>query len=336
MERFVCHIAPFLALLVFSHPSFAVGETEQRIDVPVNTVWRVCRSGLLTQHRGSLQHAGLQWLGQVVRPSGLVRFGARADDEVWQVHHQGSQTSTWIPRAALCDTGIRPVDAILVDTLANELHLVRGNVVQQSFPVGTGRVRDGYETPQGLFRVRKKERCPLYYGDHPEQPISGCSPANPLGQAALWFEGRTYGIHGTDRPDLISGVSTDANDRRVSKGCLRLNNNHVNWLFNRAQHGAPLWIFHGLSGSRRGGDFRVMGNRGKSSLLMVRLEPGVQELLLEQRSTGARFRIGGGDLTRIRLFAYELPVGSFRGEKGYRVHYLRPDVRGTQKELAAH
>ncbi len=286
-------------------------ETTEQVPLKENTVWRVC-----AEHP---EFASLR--SAVVRPTGLQKVVR--GETYWKVYHVRSRSSLWISTQSLCESHVKNDVGLVVDTQSNTLLLIRGDELQQSFPVGTGRRADGFESPQGIFKIGLKERCPLYYGDNPSQPVAGCDPRNPLGKAAMWFLGRTYGIHGTHRPELISGARTSAAERRVSKGCVRLNNNHIDWLYKRIHSGTPLWIMNGMKNSDRGGSIRVVGHGKRLSTLLVRLDPGTRSVKLEQLSTGARFHIGGGDTSRIRFFAKRLPVGSVRGAGSFRQNYLR-------------
>jgi lipoprotein-anchoring transpeptidase ErfK/SrfK len=67
--------------------------------------------------------------------------------------------------------------------------------------------------------------------------VSG-GPANPMGARAMYlFEGSRdtlYRIHGTNQPEYIG--------QAISSGCIRLTNEDVIDLFNRAKVGAPVVV----------------------------------------------------------------------------------------------
>ncbi len=73
--------------------------------------------------------------------------------------------------------------------------------------------------------------------------VSG-GPANPMGARAMYlFEGSRdtlYRIHGTNRPEYIG--------QAISSGCIRMTNEDVIDLFNRAKVGAPVVVLAPGSG----------------------------------------------------------------------------------------
>jgi len=88
-----------------------------------------------------------------------------------------------------------------------------------TFPIGIG--REGFDTPQGIYRITAKVRDPVWRV--PEEimrerphlpPYIPPGPENPLGRYWLQLSIKGYGIHGTNRPYGIG--------RRVSHGCIRL------------------------------------------------------------------------------------------------------------------
>jgi lipoprotein-anchoring transpeptidase ErfK/SrfK len=90
---------------------------------------------------------------------------------------------------------------IIVDISDRRLHLLDGDTVVRSFPVGVGKIAT--QTPTGEYRIINKQ-------------------ANPGGAfGALWMglSRPHYGIHGTDRPSSIG--------KFVSRGCIRMYNEDV-------------------------------------------------------------------------------------------------------------
>ena len=63
--------------------------------------------------------------------------------------------------------------------------------------------------------------------ENPSLPkmVAGGDPRNPLGKRALYLGSTLYRIHGTDAPWTIG--------KNVSKGCVRMHNNHVAELFSK-------------------------------------------------------------------------------------------------------
>jgi lipoprotein-anchoring transpeptidase ErfK/SrfK len=72
--------------------------------------------------------------------------------------------------------------------------------------------------------------------ENPKLPafVPGGHPRNPLGVRALYLGSSLYRIHGTDAPWLIG--------QEVSKGCIRMLNEDVIDLYNRARVGARVTV----------------------------------------------------------------------------------------------
>lgn len=72
--------------------------------------------------------------------------------------------------------------------------------------------------------------------ENPKLPafVPGGHPRNPLGVRALYLGSSLYRIHGTDAPWLIG--------QEVSKGCIRMLNEDVIDLYNRARIGARVTV----------------------------------------------------------------------------------------------
>jgi len=80
-------------------------------------------------------------------------------------------------------------------------------------------------TPTAEMR-RENPKLPAY--------VPGGHPRNPLGVRALYLGSSLYRIHGTDAPWLIG--------QEVSKGCIRMLNEDVIDLYNRARIGARVTV----------------------------------------------------------------------------------------------
>ncbi|WP_425348915.1 L,D-transpeptidase [Halalkalibacter urbisdiaboli] len=124
---------------------------------------------------------------------------------------------------------------IIVNVKDNQLAFFQnGEVLHHS--VATG--KEGDETPIGLYTVTVKAENPYYR----KRDIRGGDPKNPLGSRWIGFDandtdGRTYGIHGTNRPNSI-GYS-------VTAGCIRLPNRVVEALFDKVPLGTKILITDG-------------------------------------------------------------------------------------------
>lgn len=98
------------------------------------------------------------------------------------------------------------------------LTVFKDGVWVREFPVGLG--KDG-STPVGEFVAGAKLTNPTYYGNGTPVPF-GDKKNNPLGTRWITIQGQ-YGIHGTWEPDSIG--------KERSKGCVRMRNEDVEWLF---------------------------------------------------------------------------------------------------------
>ena len=67
--------------------------------------------------------------------------------------------------------------------------------------------------------------------ENPKLPafVPGGHPRNPLGNRALYLGSSLYRIHGTDAPWTIG--------KNVSKGCIRMHNEHVIELYDKVRVG---------------------------------------------------------------------------------------------------
>jgi len=109
----------------------------------------------------------------------------------------------------------------------------------ESYPIGTG--RDAFTTPIGTTKIVRKKANPTWTPtpgarkDDPELPaVVPAGPDNPLGEYALYLGWPSYLIHGTSKP---WGVG-----RRVSRGCIRLYPEDIEWLFENVPVGTPVTV----------------------------------------------------------------------------------------------
>lgn len=147
---------------------------------------------------------------------------------------------------------------VLVHLATNRVHLLDGSRFLWSAPAATGtgfRLAGGgkrwtFTTPKGLFRVRRKEKDPVWVApdwyfvergrrvpadNHPSRRIPGA-----MGTTAIYL-GDGIAIHGTDRPALV--LDPDPERRRVSHGCIRLTNESARELYHLVEVGTPVLIF---------------------------------------------------------------------------------------------
>ncbi|CAM3989956.1 L,D-transpeptidase [Mesobacillus thioparans] len=122
---------------------------------------------------------------------------------------------------------------VIVNKKTNEVALINENRVQTVVSAATGKTDD--LTPEGLFTVTVKAPDPYYR----KKNIPGGDPKNPLGSRWIGFDaentdGRTYGIHGTKDPSSIG--------RKVSEGCVRMQNEAVESLYDFIPLGTKILI----------------------------------------------------------------------------------------------
>lgn len=122
---------------------------------------------------------------------------------------------------------------IIINKKTNELAFINEDHVQGIYAVATGKSEE--DTPEGLFTVTFKVRQPSYTKSN----IPGGDPKNPLGSRWIGFDaketnGRVYGIHGTNDPTSIG--------KYISHGCVRMNNEDVEQLYERIPLGTKVLI----------------------------------------------------------------------------------------------
>lgn len=120
---------------------------------------------------------------------------------------------------------------------AFRLDLYLGDLYVRSYPVGIG---GDNPTPEGEWKVKAKLSNPTYFppaSDKSHKIIPANDPKNPLGERWIGLEGVSgmalgqngFGIHGTIEPDSIG--------RAVSKGCIRMLNPDVEFVYSTLQAG---------------------------------------------------------------------------------------------------
>jgi lipoprotein-anchoring transpeptidase ErfK/SrfK len=132
------------------------------------------------------------------------------------------------------------VGTIVVETGERRLYLILPDGKALKYGIGVG--RDGF-TWSGQHRISRKAEWPDWtppaamrkrVPDLPAHMKGG--PQNPLGARALYIGSTLYRIHGTSEPWTIG--------QAVSSGCIRLTNEDVIDLYERAQVGALVVVHH--------------------------------------------------------------------------------------------
>lgn len=122
---------------------------------------------------------------------------------------------------------------LIVNKESNEAAFINENRVKTVLHVATGRTKE--LTPEGLFTVTVKAKDPYYR----RKDIAGGDPLNPLGTRWIGFDadetdGRIYGLHGTNNPDSIG--------KYVSQGCIRMQNEAVESLYDQVPLGTKVLV----------------------------------------------------------------------------------------------
>jgi lipoprotein-anchoring transpeptidase ErfK/SrfK len=123
---------------------------------------------------------------------------------------------------------------IVVSTGTRQLYYVIGPGQAIRYPVGVGKAGMAWH---GHAYVARKLRSPAWQAP-PElgggPVIPGDSPRNPMGAAVLGLNHGNYAIHGTNNPASIGGF--------VSHGCIRMFNEDVMDLYQRASLGTEVFV----------------------------------------------------------------------------------------------
>jgi lipoprotein-anchoring transpeptidase ErfK/SrfK len=109
-----------------------------------------------------------------------------------------------------------PKYRIIVDLSDRKLHLLEGEKVVKSYPIGIGTLASA--TPSGRYTIINKAP----------------RPGGPYGAYWLGLSKPHYGIHGTNNPSSIG--------KRVSQGCIRMYNQDVTELAGKVPIGTQVSI----------------------------------------------------------------------------------------------
>jgi lipoprotein-anchoring transpeptidase ErfK/SrfK len=127
---------------------------------------------------------------------------------------------------------------IIIDTPNTYLYLVMPGGKAMRYGIGVG--REGF-TWAGTKTIERKAEWPdwtpppemIHRQPYLPRFVAG-GLSNPLGARAMYLSGSVYRIHGTNAPETIGGF--------VSSGCIRLLNEDVIDLYNRAHVGAKVVV----------------------------------------------------------------------------------------------
>jgi lipoprotein-anchoring transpeptidase ErfK/SrfK len=143
-----------------------------------------------------------------------------------------------VPRQVVSFNGRYAPGTIVVSTSERRLYFVLGNGQAIRYGIGVG--RPGF-TWSGTHSITMKREWPDWRPpaamlkrrpDLPRHMKGG--PDNPLGARAMYIGSTIYRIHGSNEPETIGEA--------VSSGCIRMTNDDVIDLYNRARIGARVIV----------------------------------------------------------------------------------------------
>jgi lipoprotein-anchoring transpeptidase ErfK/SrfK len=159
----------------------------------------------------------------------LVPPGASSD---------GRPLAAAIPRETIEFKGAYAPGSILINTSERRLYFVLPG--HQAIKYGVGVGRPGFEW-SGTRHIANKREWPDWTPppqmlkrrpDLPRHMEGGID--NPLGARAMYLGGTLFRIHGSNEPDTIG--------QAVSSGCIRMTNDDVIDLYDRARVGTPVFV----------------------------------------------------------------------------------------------
>ena len=147
---------------------------------------------------------------------------------------------------------------VVVHVAENRVFMMDGGEAVWSAPAGTGTgfrlegqgKRWTFTTPKGLFKIRRKEKDPVWIApdwyyvekgirippeDDPRRRLPGV-----MGTTAIYL-GDGIAIHGTNSPRLL--LDPDPERRRISHGCIRLTNEAARALYHMVEVGMPVLVY---------------------------------------------------------------------------------------------
>ncbi len=190
--------------------------------------------------------------GQDPSNRGAVRYNRPPEQPAMQTPVRRAAYSPYAPPEMAVQRAMNPIyqrqevdyagregaGVIVVDTPNRFLYYVLGNGRALRYGIGVG--RPGFEWA-GMKTVSRKAEWPAWTPppemlkrrpDLPRHMEGG--PENPLGARALYLGSSMYRIHGTNEPHTIG--------QNVSSGCIRMMNDDVVDLYERARVGTKVIV----------------------------------------------------------------------------------------------
>ena len=190
----------------------------------------------VTQMFRNMVRAALFAVGGIALGAAVMPQQARAD---WLSDLFGDSTGKFASRTTVRFSPQYQPGQIVVSFGDRRLYYVIQKGTAISYPIA---IPKGEARWAGVSTVSDKRVNPSWTptaemrAENPKLPayVPGGHPRNPLGVRALYLGSSLYRIHGTDAPWLIG--------QEVSKGCIRMLNEDVVDLYNRARIGARVTV----------------------------------------------------------------------------------------------
>jgi lipoprotein-anchoring transpeptidase ErfK/SrfK len=177
-------------------------------------------------------------LGTVGANSAPKVASASASGQVWSFQTPLGIVYGIIPREEVDYPSAHPAGTIIVNTSQRRLYYLLGGGRAIRYGIAVG--MEGYGW-LGVSTVAAKREWPDWtstpdilrrFPNLPRHMVGGRD--NPLGARALYLGDTLYRIHGTNEPWKLGGD--------VSSGCIRLSNDDIIDLYNRARVGATVIV----------------------------------------------------------------------------------------------
>ena len=158
--------------------------------------------------------------------------------KILPVGDDGRPLASAIPRETVSYTGPHKPGTILISTAERRMYFILPN--NQAIKYGVGVGRPGFEW-SGVKVISRKQEWPDWTPpaqmlkrrpDLPRHMDGGIN--NPLGARALYLGSSLYRIHGSNEPQTIG--------QAVSSGCIRMTNEDIIDLFERAHIGTKVVV----------------------------------------------------------------------------------------------
>ncbi len=139
------------------------------------------------------------------------------------------------PEAVAVDLGYAAGSIVIVNS-ERKVYYVTGKGTAIRYGVAVGKESELWT---GRTFVSEKKVDPRWIPVDGSDPVEGGDSSNPLGKRALYLDWSLLRIHGTPSRGSIG--------RAVSNGCIRMLNEDVIDLFERAHVGAPVFAINSLA-----------------------------------------------------------------------------------------